>query len=255
MEQLRVQPAVSLVCRAWRWTTRCGRRRRSPRIGIGCWRATSPERSLTMSSRRRAGRRLLSAEHFTVDGTLLEAWAGQKSFKRKDQPSDPPGRSGQSDRQFPRRTALESDASVDDRSRQPVVQEGHGARSQAGLSRRSADGEPPRSGRRRVRRAGDRHRRTRRRDQPGREPAATPGHHRRRQRRTTRAASSTRCARSEATPHVAQKTKSRTLDRRTTRHPGYAISQRAAETDRRSLRLDEDGRRAAQAPSPRRRVG
>src|SRR5215471_4594173 len=36
------------------------------------------------------GRRLLSAEHFTVDGTLLEAWAGQKSFKRKDQPGDPP---------------------------------------------------------------------------------------------------------------------------------------------------------------------
>ena len=30
------------------------------------------------------------AEHFTIDGTLLEAWAGQKSFKRKDQPSDPP---------------------------------------------------------------------------------------------------------------------------------------------------------------------
>jgi len=27
--------------------------------------------------------RLLADEHFTVDGTLLEAWAGQKSFKRK----------------------------------------------------------------------------------------------------------------------------------------------------------------------------
>jgi hypothetical protein len=27
--------------------------------------------------------RLLSDEHFTVDGTLIEAWAGQKSFKRK----------------------------------------------------------------------------------------------------------------------------------------------------------------------------
>jgi transposase len=27
---------------------------------------------------------LLSDEHFTVDGTLLEAWAGLKSFKRKD---------------------------------------------------------------------------------------------------------------------------------------------------------------------------
>jgi hypothetical protein len=26
----------------------------------------------------------LSDEHFTVDGTLLEAWAGQKSFQRKD---------------------------------------------------------------------------------------------------------------------------------------------------------------------------
>ncbi len=29
--------------------------------------------------------RLLSDEHFTVDGTLIEAWAGQKSFKKKDQ--------------------------------------------------------------------------------------------------------------------------------------------------------------------------
>jgi hypothetical protein len=26
---------------------------------------------------------LLSNEHFTVDGTLIEAWAGHKSFKRK----------------------------------------------------------------------------------------------------------------------------------------------------------------------------
>ncbi len=36
------------------------------------------------------GRRLLSDEHFTVDGTLLEAWAGQKSFKRKDGTSPGP---------------------------------------------------------------------------------------------------------------------------------------------------------------------
>ena len=33
---------------------------------------------------------LLSEEHFTVDGTLIEAWAGQKSFQRKDQPPRPP---------------------------------------------------------------------------------------------------------------------------------------------------------------------
>jgi transposase len=37
-------------------------------------------------------RQLLSDEHFTVDGTLIEAWAGQKSFKRKapDTPPSPP---------------------------------------------------------------------------------------------------------------------------------------------------------------------
>ena len=29
-------------------------------------------------------RGLLSDEHFTVDGTLLEAWAGQKSFQRQE---------------------------------------------------------------------------------------------------------------------------------------------------------------------------
>ena len=36
--------------------------------------------------------RLLSDEHFTVDGTLLEAWASHKSFQRKDAPppSDTP---------------------------------------------------------------------------------------------------------------------------------------------------------------------
>src|SRR5262249_24124938 len=31
---------------------------------------------------------LLSNEHFTVDGTLIEAWASLKSFKRKDQKPD-----------------------------------------------------------------------------------------------------------------------------------------------------------------------
>jgi transposase len=33
---------------------------------------------------------LLSEDHFTVDGTLIEAWAGQKSFVRKDGQSKPP---------------------------------------------------------------------------------------------------------------------------------------------------------------------
>src|SRR5215208_6835374 len=33
---------------------------------------------------------LLSDEHFSVDGTLIEAWASQKSFQRKDRPMPPP---------------------------------------------------------------------------------------------------------------------------------------------------------------------
>ncbi len=33
---------------------------------------------------------LVSDEHFTVDGTLLEAWASQKSFRRRDTPPDTP---------------------------------------------------------------------------------------------------------------------------------------------------------------------
>ncbi len=35
-------------------------------------------------------KKLLSNEHFTVDGTLIEAWAGNKSYKRKDGPPEPP---------------------------------------------------------------------------------------------------------------------------------------------------------------------
>src|SRR6266700_7546141 len=45
---------------------------------------------------KQAGERnLLSDEHFTVDGTMLEAWASLKSFQRKDAgptaPPDDPG--------------------------------------------------------------------------------------------------------------------------------------------------------------------
>src|SRR5207245_5109963 len=33
----------------------------------------------------------LSEEHFSVDGTLIEAWASQKSFQKKDGGDDRPG--------------------------------------------------------------------------------------------------------------------------------------------------------------------
>ena len=39
-------------------------------------------------------RALLSDEHFTVDGTLIEAWAGQKSFQKKEGSSQPPSDDG-----------------------------------------------------------------------------------------------------------------------------------------------------------------
>ena len=40
------------------------------------------------------GHQLLSAEHFTVDGTLIEAWAGLKSFKKKGPAGPPPNDPG-----------------------------------------------------------------------------------------------------------------------------------------------------------------
>lgn len=39
---------------------------------------------------------LLSNEHFTVDGTLIEAWASMKSFRRKDE-EEPPTTGGRND--------------------------------------------------------------------------------------------------------------------------------------------------------------
>jgi transposase len=39
-------------------------------------------------------KRLLSTEHFSVDGTLVEAWASMKSFRPKDEPGEPPASGG-----------------------------------------------------------------------------------------------------------------------------------------------------------------
>jgi transposase len=49
---------------------------------------------------------LLSSEHLTVDGTLIEAWSGQKSFKPKDRPPPPSdGREAKSARKGPGKEA------------------------------------------------------------------------------------------------------------------------------------------------------
>ena len=95
---------------------------------------------------------LLSEEHFTVDGTLIEAWASQKSFQRKDRPKPPSGRPGQSERRLPRPEADERDARIEDGSSVAAVSQGARARSEAVLHGPRADGEPQRS---RGRRSGD----------------------------------------------------------------------------------------------------
>ena len=70
--------------------TRCGTRRCSARIGSACCRRGGAEvfRRGAWNRRRRTG--LLSDEHFTVDGTLLEAWASAKSYQLRQGKPDPP---------------------------------------------------------------------------------------------------------------------------------------------------------------------
>lgn len=63
-------------------------------------------------------KRLMSAEHFSVDGTLLKAWASMKSFRPKDGSGapPPPGRNADVDFRKTKRTkrSNETDASTTD---------------------------------------------------------------------------------------------------------------------------------------------
>jgi transposase len=47
-------------------------------------------------------KRLMSSEHFTVDGTLIDAWASMKSFRTKDGSDEPPGPGRNGERNFRR---------------------------------------------------------------------------------------------------------------------------------------------------------
>jgi len=46
------------------------------------------------ASMQNAAERLLSTDHFSVDGTLIQAWASMKSFKPKDGANEPPTEGG-----------------------------------------------------------------------------------------------------------------------------------------------------------------
>src|SRR5881296_2251878 len=172
-------------------------------------------------------RGLLSDEHFTVDGTLVEAWASLKSFKRKDAPPAPPDDPGNPTVNFhgERRSNATHASTTDpqallyrkgDRREAKLCYQGHVLmENRHGLA---VDGcLTPATG------YGERAAAL---DMVG--PVATT-------RRITVAADKGYDSRDfvgalrllQVTPHVAQNTANRSsaIDRRTTRHAGYEVSQ------------------------------
>ena len=125
---------------------------------------------------------LLSDEHFSVDGTLIQAWASMKSFRPKDGSGRAAGARAQRRARLPRRAADQRHARLDHRPRGQAVPQGQRQGGQALLHGPSADGEPPRPDRRRPGERGQRHRRARRgAGHGGGDPRPAPDHRRRRQ--------------------------------------------------------------------------
>ena len=96
---------------------------------------------------------LLSDEHFSVDGTLIEAWASMKSFRPKDGSGEPPapGRNGERDFHGEQRTNDTHASTTDPEAR--LFRKGRGKEAKLCFMGHAADGEPPRPDRRRPGRA------------------------------------------------------------------------------------------------------
>jgi transposase len=174
-------------------------------------------------------RQLLSREHFSIDGTLIEAWASMKSFRPKDGEAPPPGggRNGERDFHGERRRNDTHASTTDAEAR--LCRKGAGKEARlcfmghllmenraglvvaarltqaTGVAEREAASMliADRPGRHRITVGADRAYDTR-------DFVAT-------------------LRRFNATPHVAQNLSGRSsrIDRRTVRHPGYLASQRA----------------------------
>ncbi|KAF0205081.1 MAG: transposase IS4 family [Methylocystaceae bacterium] len=176
-------------------------------------------------------KRLLSAEHFSVDGTLIEAWASMKSFKPKDGADEPPaeggGRNKETDFHGEKRSNETHASTTDPEARlyrkgvgkeaklcfigHALMENRHGLFVDACLT--PADGH--------AERIAALHMIEPRADQPR---AITLGAD-----KAYDAEDFVNELRAmKVTPHVAQNTSGRTsaIDGRTTRHAGYAISQR-----------------------------
>jgi len=170
-------------------------------------------------------RGLLSNEHFTVDGTLIEAWAGHKSFKRKgDNQQTPPDDPGNPSVDFhgERRTNATHQSTTDPEARLARKGSGkeaklcyaghvqmdnrHGLVVNTRMTQASGSAEPQAALAMATQIAGQ-HRVT---------LGADKGYDQKELVRELRA--------HQVTPHVARKVHS-AIDHRTTRHLGYAISQ------------------------------
>jgi transposase len=161
---------------------------------------------------------LLSDEHFSVDGTLLEAWASMKSFRKKEEP--PEQGSGSGGKMLLRDThecTTDPDAKLYRKSAGGAFQLCHMAhvlmenRNGLPVAGRVTDAVTDAEWDTAIEMLGDETRVTRR------TVGADAGYDRQRFVDATRAIG--------VTPHIAQVTKSPShIDRRTTRHAGYRIS-------------------------------
>jgi transposase len=173
-------------------------------------------------------KRFLSDEHFSVDGTLVEAWASLKSFRAKDGSDEPPapGRNGERDFHGEKRTndthasTTDPDAKLYRKSSNTAAKLcfiGHAlAENRHGLIVK-ADATTASSTAERAAALDmiERH-------SPGSEKRLTLGADKNYDTRGFVAD----CRRMCVTPHVAAKVKHSAIDGRTTRHATYAVSQK-----------------------------
>jgi transposase len=173
-------------------------------------------------------KRFLSDDHFSVDGTLVEAWASLKSFRARDGSDEPPspGRNGERDFHGEKR-ANETHASKTDPDAKlfrkgknqaaklyfmghAMIENRHGLVVQADATQATGKAE-----RQTALAMIDRH-------APGTTNQLTVGADKGYDTSDFVADLRQMCV----TPHVAQKIKGSAIDGRTTRHKGYAASQR-----------------------------
>jgi transposase len=173
-------------------------------------------------------RPLLSNEHFSVDGTLVEAWASLKSFRAKDGSDEPPkpGRNGERDFHGEKRTN-ETHASTTDPDAKLYRKSSNTAAKLSYIGHALAENRHGLIVQADATKATSRAEREAalamiERQDPGSERRLTLGADKG---YDTRAFVDS-CRQMCVTPHVAAKTKHSALYVRTTRHAAYAASQR-----------------------------